>query len=167
MTTILDMAADIARPGVEPPTPRWAAVLAYLYGLSLTPEQVAEVAAATGRSPESILAHCREVVGRRRFRQLWARIGRRGRKSSTAALIVVFEALYGGHERYVMPGEQAFCAVISKDLAGSNVVARFVKIYLDALGVQYRTSKLGAVSIIEIDGSQVAIALLASVGRLV
>jgi hypothetical protein len=162
VTTILDMAASATRPGVEPPTPRWAAVLAYFYGLELTPDQVAEVAAASGRSPESIVAHCAEVTGKRRFRQLWVRAGRRARKSSTAAMVAVYEALYGGHERFVMPGETALAAVISKDLAASMVVTKFVRLYLDALGIKYSTSKLGAVNLIEIEGCSVAIATLAA-----
>ncbi len=159
---ILDMAAAAVRRGVEGPTPRWEATLRYLYGLDLNAEHVSEVAAASLRSPESIVAHCSEVTGRRRFRQLWVRAGRRARKSSTSALIAVFEALYGGHEQYVMPGEQALCAVISKDIAGATVVARFVRIYLDCLGIAYTTTKIGAVALLEIEGSQVAIATLAS-----
>jgi hypothetical protein len=162
VTTILEFAKAAVRQGVEPPTPRWEGVLAFLYGLPLTPEHVAEVAAASGRSEAAVLAHAAEVVGKRRFRQLWVRAGRRARKSSTSALIAVYEALYGGHEQYVMPGEQALAAVISKDIAGATVVARFVKIYLDSIGVKYTTTKIGAVALIEIEGSQVAIATLAS-----
>lgn len=162
---ILELAASAVRPGVEGPTPRWEAVLAYLYGLEVTEEQAAEVAAASGRSLESILAHCAEVIDRRRFRQLWVRAGRRARKSSTAALIAVHEALNGGHDRYVMPGEQALAAVISKDLAGSLVVARFVRIYLESLGLRYSTSRIGSVAVLEIEGCSIAIATLAAVSE--
>jgi hypothetical protein len=116
----------------------------------------------THRSPLAILEHARRTLGRRRFRQFWARIGRRGRKSSTSALMAVYEALYGGHERHVMPGEQALVAVVSKDLAGANVITRFVRIYLDALGFKHSTARLGAVQIIEIEGCQIGIATLAA-----
>lgn len=161
--TILDVAALAAqRPGIELPSRRWSAVLSYLYGLPLPDEQVSEVAAATLRSTEAIITHARQTLGRRRFRQFWARIGRRGRKSSTAALIAVFEAIFGGHGAHIMPGEQGLAAVISKDLAGATVVARFVRLYLDALGFTYTTTKIGAVSIIEIDGCPIAVATLAA-----
>ena len=160
--TLMQLAQAAVGPGIEPPTPRWGATLAYLFGDSLTDEQVEHVAAATQRSLEAIKAHCREVMGRRRFRQFWARIGRRGRKSSTIALIAVFEALYGGHERYVMPGEQALVAVISKDIAGAHVITRFARIYLDAIGIRHTTTRIGSVQIIEIEGCQIGIAVLAA-----
>lgn len=161
--TILEVAALTAQTrGIEPPTPRWRATLAYLYGLPLSDADVDELVAATKRSRQTIIEHARQTLGRRRFRQLWARIGRRGRKSATAALIAVYEALYGGHGAHLMPGEQGLVAVISKDLAGASVVTRFVKLYLDALGIKHTPTKIGAVSIIEIEGSPLGIATLAS-----
>lgn len=161
--SILDVAETIARTrGFEPPTPRWRATLAYLYGLPLSDSDVDLLHDATHRSRETIIAHARRTLGRRRFNQFWARVGRRGRKSATAALIVVYEAIWGGHERYLIPGEQGLCAVISRDLAGSTVVTRFVRAFLDALGMRYSTSRIGAVAIIEIEGCSLAIASLAA-----
>lgn len=161
--TILEVAAMASRkPGIDPPGPRWEATLAYLYGLPLSDEQVAEVAAATQRSPEAIVEHARKTLGRRRFREFWARVGRRGRKSSTAALVAVYEAWWGGHEHNVMPGEQGLVAVISKDTAGSVVVARFVRLYAEALGFKVSTSRIGNVQILEMAGCPFGIATLAS-----
>jgi hypothetical protein len=163
--SILDLASSAVRPGIEPPTPRWAATLAYLYGLPLSEQDVDLLAGATRRTHSAIRDHAAELPSARRFRQLWCRIGRRGRKSSTSALIVVFEAIFGGHEAHIMPGEQAIAAVISKDLAGASVVTRFVKLYLDALGFKYESKRIGSVSVIEIDSCPIAIATLAAVSE--
>jgi hypothetical protein len=161
--SILDVAGALSRvPGYDGPTPRWGATLAYLYGLPLSEHDLDLLAASTHRSRVAIGAHARRTLGRRRFRRFWARIGRRGRKSAVAALIAIYEAHWGWHERFILPGEQALVAVISKDLAGAAVVTRFVRLYLDALGIRYSTTRIGAVQIIEIEGCQVGIATLAS-----
>ena len=161
--SILDIANRAARaPGIEPPSPKWAATFAYMYGLPLSETYLDHLVTATHRSREAIVAHAERTLGRRRFRQLWARIGRRGRKSASAALVAVYEAHYGGHEAHIMLGEQALIAVISKDLAGASVVTKFVRLYLDALQIRYSMTRIGAVQIIEIEGCPIGIATLAA-----
>jgi hypothetical protein len=69
-------------------------------------------------------------------RQLTARIGRRGGKSSTLSRLGVVEALYGRH--VIPPGDTGVVALIStrKEEAGERITT--VKAILDALGVSYR-----------------------------
>jgi hypothetical protein len=148
-----DSAASAA--GIESLTPAWSATLKLAYGLPLADDDVEFLTTATGRSRGSL----RDCVGTE-FAELWARVGRRGRKSSTISLVAVFEALYGGHEQHLIPGELGLVAVISKDLAGCGTVARFIESWLDAIGVGYSETTSGAMRLIPIEGTQLAIALL-------
>ena len=160
MTTIADISRAVtAVPGVEGPSPAWESTLRLFYGLPLSADDLQRLAHVTHRSPSWLASR---AAGAAPMRELWARVGRRGRKSSTAALIAVFETLFGGHEAHLMPGEKGMIACISKDLAGSNVVARFAKTYLDALGITWSPSRLGNVQIVQLDGVRFDIALLAS-----
>jgi len=154
--TILQMTQRVvaAGRGIGGPPPMWDATLSAFYGLKLSPDNIRRICRATRRSSASF------VVGRP-FRQLWARVGRRGRKSFHAALIVVYEALFGGHGRYLIPGERGLAAVISKDLAGTKVVTGFCLLILDALGFRYSTSRVGAVDLIDIEGAELSIACFA------
>ncbi|HZO16911.1 MAG TPA: hypothetical protein VFB62_26725 [Polyangiaceae bacterium] len=145
--TIIEAARMAAtKPGVEPLTPLWEVALRLLYGLPLTDEQVALAVRATGRTAEAI----RALEGHR-FAELWTRVGRRGPKSSTHALIGAFEAGWGGHERDVMPGERFVVALTAKDVAGGHILARFVRMWLDAWGFTYRTTRSGSLHVIELD----------------
>lgn len=69
-------------------------------------------------------------------RQLTARCGRRGGKSSTISRLGVTEALYGHHE--VPPGDYGVVAVVStrRDEAAARLTT--ITTILDALGVKYR-----------------------------
>jgi hypothetical protein len=145
--SILDVARRAARPGVDPPTPQWASTLALWAGLPLEADDIDRLVRSTGRSRSWLESR---AAGGKPMRELWARVGRRGRKSSVAGLIAVHEALYGGHEAFLMPGERGLIACISKDAAGAAVVARFAKTYLDALGFAHSPSRIGSLPIVEI-----------------
>ena len=155
--TIIEFADSIARvPGFEALTPPWRATLRLLYGLPLEPADVDFLTVATHRSRDALASY---APGR--FTELWARVGRRGRKSSVAVLIAVYEALFGDHESHIVPGEIALIPVISKDLSGSETVRRFEHSFLDALGIGYRETRFGNVGATVIDGSRIALACLA------
>ena len=153
--TILDLAVRIERaPGKNPHPPRWRAVHAAFYGLGLTDADAALLRASTRRANF-------QREGGPPFRELWARVGRRGRKSVQAALIAVFEACFGGHARYLLAGERGLIAIISKDVAGSTLVARFVELHADALGIKSKWTAMGAVRILELEDCAIAIACFA------
>ncbi|HEX2875157.1 MAG TPA: hypothetical protein VHP33_28090 [Polyangiaceae bacterium] len=161
MTTILDLATDAERgSGTKIFTPRWEACMRAFYGLEIRPEDAVLLAASTRRDPASWIAE-NQSANRHQRRELWARVGRRGRKSFTMAFVAIFEALYGGHERYLVPGEQGLIAIISKDVAGSNLVARFCQLHAEALGIATNWTSIGSVRVLELTGIPFGIACFA------
>jgi len=154
--TILDTARVVSRQLPEPTlTPRWEATLRALYGLPLRPTDMALLLQATRRSEASL----RALEGTP-ARELWVRVGRRGRKSTIAALVAVHEAVFGGHEAHMLPNEQGLIAVVSKDTAGSQVVASFAESHAQALGLRTHWSSIGNIRVLGIDGCSVSIAVL-------
>ncbi|HEY2405212.1 MAG TPA: hypothetical protein VGI10_04380 [Polyangiaceae bacterium] len=152
--TILDVARAIREAtGQEPLTPRWEATCRAFYGLELREQDVDNLAAGTRRTKAAIRA-----MSRGPRRELWARVGRRGRKSFTMAMLAVYEAMFGGHERYLVRGERGLVAVISKDTAGSTLVARFAELHAEALGVACHWSSIGSVRVLELEGFAFGIA---------
>jgi hypothetical protein len=149
VTSILDIARDIdLATGKGPLTPRWEATLRAFYGLELRQVDLANLAAGNARLG----------AARGPFRELWARVGRRGRKSFTMALLAVFEAIFGGHERFLVAGERGLVAVVSKDTAGSILVARFCELHALALGLATSWTSMGSIRILEIEGIPFGIA---------
>ena len=156
--SILDVASDIERAtGTAPFTPRWEATVRAFYGLELRERDLAELELSTRRSKAELRRMAGEL-SRRRFNELWCRVGRRGRKSFTAALIAVYEAVFGKHERYLVHRERGLIAIISKDSAGSTLVADFCEIHAQALGLETRWTSIGNVSVLEIAGVPFGIA---------
>ncbi len=153
---IVEFAFALAQaPGIEGPTPPWLSTLRGFDGLPLSDNDVSVLAAVTGRSRKAIRAHEGQP-----YPELWARVGRRGRKSATAAMISDHQALYGGHERYLMRGELGLIVTISKDLSGADLIKRFQHLFLNALGIPFHETKFGAVTVTIIEGSQIALACL-------
>jgi hypothetical protein len=161
LTTILELAADAEHgTGTKVFTPRWEACMRAFYGLEIRGEDADLLAASTRRDSASWVAE-NQGANRHQRRELWARVGRRGRKSFTMAFVAVFEALYGGHERYLVPGEQGLIAIISKDVAGSNLVARFCQLHAEALGIATNWTSIGSVRVLELTGIPFGIACFA------
>lgn len=75
----------------------------------------------------------RDVAGG--VRQLVARVGRRGGKSSTLSRLAVAEALFGHHD--VPPGDIGYVAVISTDRKEAAGRLRTIKAILDAINVEH------------------------------
>jgi hypothetical protein len=153
------LASELAEGDMDPLTPAWAALLATFYGAALTPRTAARVAQLTNRPAASLL------VARPPMRELWVRAGRRGRKSSTAALLIVHELLHGGHEEHLIPGERGLADVISCDLASAHRVLAFASIYLRTLGVAHHDSSIGSMKIIALDALPFDIGALACTSR--
>lgn len=68
-------------------------------------------------------------------RQLVARVGRRGGKSSTLCRLAVLEALYGEHS--IPPGDVGVIAFVSTRREEAGERLRTIRAILDALGVPY------------------------------
>jgi hypothetical protein len=85
----------------------------------------------------------RDVAGG--VRQLVARVGRRGGKSSSLSRLAVVEALYGHHD--VPPGDTGVVAVISTRLGEAAQRLGTITSILDALEVPYRPWGAGVLGI--------------------
>lgn len=92
-------------------------------------------------------------------RQLVARVGRRGGKSSSLSRLGVVEGLYGHHD--VPPGDLGTVAIVStrRDEAAKRL--RTITAILDALGEEYKPMPGGAVGV-EIVGRRVAFQVFAA-----
>jgi hypothetical protein len=165
--TILEVADEIGAVNGKPVlTPRWEAVARAFYGLELRDQDIDNLAASTTRTKAELRRMAAELgIGRRRFNELWCRVGRRGRKSFVAALMAVYEAVYGGHERYILHGEQGLIAVISKDTAGSNLVAKFAELHAQALGFETNWTTIGNIRVLELEGVPFGIACFPCSGK--
>jgi hypothetical protein len=91
----------------------WRTVLKASYGLPLTEEERATYHRVAGERPPP----------RRRVRELWAVVGRRGGKSRMAAAVAVYEALFV--DRHLAPGEVGYVAVLAMSAAQANVVFQY------------------------------------------
>jgi len=99
----------------------WRAVLAALFGLPMTEEQLALYRTCTGRE-----APLQEAA-----REAWWVVGRRGGKSRIAALVAVYLACFVKHP--LAPGESGVVMVIAADRRQARVVLRYVLALLRAV----------------------------------
>jgi hypothetical protein len=161
--TILDTRrAILATTGKDPFTPRWEGTWRAFYGLPLRDVDLENLTAATRRTEAGLRAREQR---RGAMRELWCRVGRRGRKSVQAAMVGVHEAAFGGHERFLLPGERGLVAVISKDSAGSQLVANFAELHAAALGFETSWTSIGSVRVLELAGVPFGIAVFACNAR--
>ncbi len=168
--TIIELAEAAAlTEGVEGLTPNWESTLKAFYALPLTDDDIRRLCNVTHRSKafwegrrggEGTLDADGDLV--QPFRELWARVGRRGRKTSTTSLICTYENLYGGHEKYLMAGEFGRVTVLSRDKDGSAILASFLKSYCDALGLEAKRDTIGgaeARELVNIEGTRFHVAI--------
>lgn len=94
----------------------WMAFLATLFGLPMTPEQLATYRKHTGRMQPPQAP----------FSESWLIIGRRGGKSFVMALVAVFLATFRDYRPFLQPGEQATVAVIAADRKQARVIMRYI-----------------------------------------
>ena len=93
----------------------WRVFLAALFGLPLTPEQLALYSKHTGRStPPTQPLH-----------EAWLCIGRRGGKSFILACIAVFIACFRDWRPHLAPGERGTIMIIAADSRQARVIMRY------------------------------------------
>jgi hypothetical protein len=118
--TILEALEDAAlfgEMGFDAPSWKpWRVFYAALFGLPLTPEQLAIFQKHTGRT-QAPTRQCRNAT---------LIIGRRGGKTRSLALIAAFMACVVDHSKYLVAGERAVVACIAKDRAHARVLLNYI-----------------------------------------
>jgi hypothetical protein len=98
-------------------SPAQTTLLKSLYGLSLTSDELNFFTLCTGR-PEYIpidYPECAVIAG-----------ARSGKDSRIAAPTALYEAVFGGHEKYLAPGERAIIACVAQDRRGANILRGYI-----------------------------------------
>jgi hypothetical protein len=95
----------------------WFAFIAALFGVPMTPEQLATYEACTGRTeaPTQPLT------------EAWLICGRRAGKSFILALVAVFLACFKSYTEFLGPGERATVMVIATDRRQARVIFRYIR----------------------------------------
>jgi hypothetical protein len=98
----------------------WFAMLAALFGLPLTDEQLAIYQRCSGRTvPPSAPAS-----------EAWLVCGRRAGKSFVLALIAVYLAAFHDYRRYLSPGERGTVLIIATDRKQARTIFRYIRALL-------------------------------------
>jgi hypothetical protein len=125
--TIVEALDDPALLGAAFPDPSswgaWRAFLAALFGLPLDPGQLDFFQRCTGRES----APSQEVG------EAAAIVGRRGGKTTAAALIATYLAVFRDWRPYLTPGERAHVVVISQSLKTARVPLGHIRSYFQAV----------------------------------
>jgi hypothetical protein len=103
------------------------ALLRSIYGLPLLPDH------------QDLFRHCtgRDQVPSTPFGEVTVIAGARaGKDSRIAAPVVCYEALFGGHERYLAKGERGVIALVAQDARATRVAFSYVKDYLTGSGAR-------------------------------
>ncbi len=95
----------------------WFAFIAALFGLPMTPEQLATYQACTTRTEAPTQP----------FTEGWLICGRRAGKSFVLALIAVFLACFKSYAEFLGPGERATVMVIATDRRQARVIFRYIR----------------------------------------
>ena len=101
---------------IRPSSPAWACVVKALYGVPLDEHERALFCELAGREPPEGGAD-----------EFLAVVGRRGGKSETIARVAVFEAIHGGHQVALAPGQTALIPIISPLREQSQEILGFVR----------------------------------------
>jgi hypothetical protein len=99
----------------------WLVFLRALFGLSMTPAEMAIFQRVTGRAAPPTTA----------AREAWLIVGRRGGKSRIAALIAVFLAAFKDYRHILAPGERGVVMVLAADREQARVVFGYIEALLD------------------------------------
>jgi hypothetical protein len=98
----------------------WRAILKAAYALPMTAEEVEFFRSVTDRDPP-----------KKRVRELWLIIGRRGGKDSIASLILAYTAAWFSGQDKLRPGERALCACLATDRDQAAIVLDYARGYFD------------------------------------
>jgi hypothetical protein len=100
----------------------WKAILKAAYALPMTDAEVEFFRSVTDRDPP-----------KKRVRELWLIIGRRGGKDSIASLILAYSAAWFSGQGKLRPGERALCACLATDRDQASIVLDYARGYFDAI----------------------------------
>src|SRR2546426_2208760 len=102
-------------------SPAQRTLLKSAYGLPLDDEEFDLFRACTGRAtyPGHAFSEITVVSG-----------ARGGKDSRVAAPVVLYEALFGGHERHVAKGETGTIVLVAQDRAATGVAFNYITAYL-------------------------------------
>jgi hypothetical protein len=99
----------------------WRAVLKAAFALPMTDEEIAFFKSVAGdREPP-----------KKRVREIWCCVGRRGGKDSIASLIAAYAASTFDQQHKLRPGERALCASIAYDRDQSKIVFDYTHAYFE------------------------------------
>jgi hypothetical protein len=98
----------------------WRAILKAAYALPMSPDEVEFFRSVTDRDPP-----------KKRVRELWLIIGRRGGKDSVASLILAYSAAWFSGQGKLRPGERALCACLATDRDQASIVLDYARGYFD------------------------------------
>jgi Terminase large subunit, T4likevirus-type, N-terminal len=107
----------------------WRSFLCALFGLSMSPDQLAIYRRCTNRTEPPTDA----------TNEAWLVIGRRGGKSFVLALIAVFLASFRDYRDYLGPGERGTIVIIAQDRKSARTILRYVLGLLRAVHMLART----------------------------
>lgn len=122
---------------IRPSSPAWRATIRSIYGTPLDEAESKLFAELSGGRPPPD-GGADEFLGV---------IGRRGGKSETIARLAVFEALHGGHEIALAPGQVGLIPVISPLREQSGEIIRYVKGLCELRQVKPKVAKTLADSV--------------------
>lgn len=102
-------------------SPAQETLLRATYGLPLTDEQFALYQECTGRTerPRGPFGEVTVIAG-----------ARSGKNSRVEEPMMLYEGLFGGHERYLAKGERGVIPLVAQDLRGTRVAFGYLKDYL-------------------------------------
>jgi len=95
----------------------WLTLWKAVYGLEMTPEEMAMFRQCTGR----------QTVLQNGYREIYTIAGRRSGKTRMAATLVAYEALWGGWEQYLSKGERAYLFLFAVDKTQASVAYNYVR----------------------------------------
>jgi hypothetical protein len=122
MSDNLNILDAIAAPDIFSPWFRsgtwdtWVSFYCALFGLAMTPDQLALFQQCTGRSVAPTVP----------VREGWLVCGRRAGKSFALALVAVFLAAFHDYTKYLAPGERATILILAADRKQSRVIFRYI-----------------------------------------
>ena len=96
----------------------WKAVLKGAFAIPMTPEELALFRAVAQRDPP-----------KRRVRELWCVVGRRGGKDSIASGVACFASGFIDYRKILRPGEAASVLCLAVDKAQASIVQKYTQSY--------------------------------------
>jgi hypothetical protein len=99
----------------------WRAFLAAVFGLTMTPDELALYQTHTRRTTPPTSP----------FREAWLIVGRRGGKSRIASAVAVFLAAFRDYREILAPGERGVVMLLAADRRQANVIKRYTESLID------------------------------------